>query len=241
MNKSTAISILLALGIGLAEAQTLTVRVEPGSGQPVLPVSDITHAGYFTGTANAVRFDLYVEAVNGAPQPPSDPYLGFCAELQQEVAFGSSYDYQLVPLTSLNGGLITPARAARLGYLFDNYATGMAPSDWPASAFSAKGTAFQTAVWELAFDDDLSLANPGSFTVGAQADATVQNSLLLAQSWLDAIAAANVPADYVPQRWDIRGLANPEQQDLLMARLIPEPGTLTLLGFLAIPFFRRRR
>ena len=242
MNKSTAISIVFALGVGWAQAQTLTVRVEAGSGQPVLPVSNITHTGYFTGEANAVRFDLYVEAVNGVPQPPDDPYLGFCVELQQQVVFDKSYLYELMPLTSLNGGAITAGRAARLGYLFDNYATGMNPADWPADATSAKGTAFQAAVWELAFDDDFSLSNSsGNFWIGGQSNPTVQNSLLLAQGWLDSISLANVPSDYVSQHWEIQGLSSPDNQDLLMARPIPEPAAIGLIGLAALPLLRRRR
>jgi Thioester domain/PEP-CTERM motif len=128
-------------------------------------------------------------------------------------------------------GVPDATNAAQLSRLFDqfypNKTTGTyysgAPTNFGSFATADTSAAFQLAVWEIWFDDDLNLAT-GTFRATSSAAA-------LAQSYLVAVGTGSTVAD----GWTFYDFKNDSYQDYLSVtysvplRTTPEPGTLILL------------
>ena len=148
----------------------------------------------------------------------------FCIDISQHVDAGAA------PYTR-NLGVADAINSAQLTRLFDQFYPNAATNTYYAGgqtnfgsfATADESAAFQLAVWEIWFDDDMNLAT-GTFRATSSAAA-------LAQSYLDAVGTGSTPAD----GWTLYEFNSPDFQDYLsvthstVLRTTPEPGTLILL------------
>jgi len=230
-------SIGLTLGFGLALAASTAsgnafFGANPQSG-------GMTFTGFSNGSVGATItggsfsgvsagqfqgfFDPAAEA-DGAGHEADDFLRFFCIDINQFADAGAN------PYTR-NIGVSDATNAAQLARLFDLYypnkTTGTyyagGATDFGSFGDADSSAAFQLAVWEIWFDNDMNLST-GSFTASSSAAG-------LAQSYLDAVNAGSG----TPEGWTLFTLTSPDKQDYLSAeysiplRTTPEPGTLILL------------
>ncbi len=144
----------------------------------------------------------------------------FCTEITETVSGGASITYNVMaPEFAPNTAPMGPARAALLSELFGRY-IGVV-NFGSATDMSA----FQMAVWEIAYDDGVDLSG-GDFRVTAGPNP----SRNLAQSFLNAL-------DGTGPRVNVDALVNVGRQD----QLVPTPGAFALLGLAGLAGSRRRR
>lgn len=176
--------------------------------------------------------------VSGKPVGWADPFYSYCVDLlhdetnPQNVSIISTDDMGL--LTA--GVTLSSFGAQKAAWLFNTYASTI-----HASGTNAMGAGLQLAIWEVLYDDGLSLTTGTNFRVtAASADA-----LSAGGSYLTALAAAG--EGYKSARATvldapIDGLKYGHGQDQIVNTPVPEPGTLLLMGAgLAGLVWRRRR
>jgi Thioester domain len=175
-------------------------------------------AGQFQG-----YFDPAAEG-DGAGYEADDFLRFFCIDINQFA------DTAANPYTR-NLGVPDATNAAQLARLFDLYypnkTTGTyysgGATNFGSFADANSSAAFQLAVWEIWFDNDMNLST-GSFTASSTAAGQ-------AQTYLDAVNAGSG----TPEGWTFFTFTSPDKQDYLSAeysvplRTAPEPGTLILL------------
>ncbi len=168
-------------------------------------------AGQFQGF-----FDPASEA-DGAGAEADDFFRFFCIDLSQS-ALGGPLPY------TRNLGVADATNSTQLARLFDAYY----PNNG-SFATADESAAFQLAVWEIWFDDDLSLLT-GTFQATSSAPV-----LTWANTYLSAAASGPTPAG-----WTFYDFTSPDAQDYLSAtysvplRTTPEPGTVILLCIAAL-------
>jgi hypothetical protein len=176
-------------------------------------------AGQFQGF-----FDPTSEA-DGAGAEADDFFRFFCVDISQYALAGP------LPYTR-NLGVADATNSAQLSRLFDQYypnaATGTyyagGQTNFGSFASATESAAFQLAVWEIWFDDDLNLST-GTFRATSSAAVLAQANIYLG-------AAASGPT---PAGWTFYDFTSPNAQDYLSGthtttlRTTPEPGTLILL------------
>ena len=151
-------------------------------------------------------------------------FVSFCIDLYQTLSFGApiagytQVDGSLYPFTNLNAD-------ADLSRLFTAYGA-------VATASSTNSAAFQTAVWEIAYETALVPYNLATGNAQFTGDAA---ALAQASAWLGALGTLD--------KVTITALANPTRQDVLFSTPVPEPGTYALLaaGLAALGFTSRKR
>jgi len=195
-------------GVANAGAHTLdlTSFVGPGGGTYYQTV-DVTMPPY-SGVAGGFvgTFD-------------DSPIQVFCYEISQEFNFGVTYNSEYSVGTPSNEGLLSA--------LYQE-AYGMATSSAMNSA------AFQLAVWEILYDDDLSLFS-GSFHTNRIGNATDA----LAETWLEGLGG-------FADKGDIILYQSGDHQDFIGRRPssdVPEPVPVALfgIGLIAMLAATRRR
>jgi len=184
------------------------------------PTSSTVNAGAFTGS------------LSGAPGFDANPFYTYCVELTQTFAFGSP-----LPGYSIVGGMsYFGANAAtivdRLGKLFTHLGGVNLPADAQTS------TAIQLAVWDSIYESAGSF-NTGSMSVGTGFQVTSASAATVLQA-TNLLASAALVTNSM---YSISVLTNSSQQDFLLIRELPLPGTLALsaFGLLALAMVRRRR
>jgi hypothetical protein len=175
-------------------------------------------AGQFQGS-----FDPASEA-DGPGAEADDFFRFFCVDISQ-YALGGPLPY------TRNLGVPNATNAAQLTRLFDEFYPNAATNVYYSGGQTNFGSfpsadqsaAFQLAVWEIWFDDGLSLS-VGTFQA-------TSSPAVLAWANLYLGAAASGPT---PDGWTFYEFANDSYQDYLSAtyapplRTTPEPGTLIL-------------
>lgn len=136
----------------------------------------------------------------------------FCVDAGQGIGFPETLVYDIQDPINLNGH----ATISKLvgGYL----ASGQTDLD---------AAAVQWAIWEVIQDGTGGSLSTGSVHVE---DASVSS---LANTYLSQVDTyTSVPLTY---------LTNPSRQDVVTWGMVPEPGSLTLVGLSALALLRRRR
>lgn len=212
-----------ALALGAASAQALTLNLTFGSagsatatisGTAVTPIGNPVSAGAFVGSlAGNTGFD-------------ANPFYTYCVELTQWAqGSGTQTGYSIVSGASYFSNTVLN----RLGKLF----TVLGGANAPGSAANSAG--IQMAVWESVYEGNNPLAlGTGTFMAssGTTAAVTYANSLL---SQVNTFAG--------PSLYSISLLKNANNQDFVLVKRIPEPGTLGLaaLALAGIGLVLRRR
>lgn len=160
-----------------------------------------------------------------------------CVEIGEAIQLPANNDHlsvsNLLGSSTVLGGISGPV-------FFDATRTARAEKLW--GTFLALATnattarAFQLALWEIAFDTDLTLASPNSpfFVDVGQFQAGITD---LAETWLAAILADEGQNQMARTRLLL--LSSPGVQDLVTP--IPEPASLALLVFVGMLMWPRRR
>lgn len=152
----------------------------------------------------------------------------YCVELGEFISPGSEVTHNVTPLlgsTTDAGGTsgpvnFTAARTKNLQTLWGSFYASVGDKNTSA--------AFQMAVWEIAFDDDLSLTNDSGRMYGTDRDLATTGIQLdpvsqMAQSWLTQIASGAAT-----KQQSLVLLSGKGVQDLITA--VPEPATLFAMG-----------
>lgn len=158
-------------------------------------------------------------SLTGAPTVNPSPFNAFCVDLTHTISPGQTWDVFMTRLP--DGGL---NQSGRIAYLYTTFADGLVSNDDAAG--------LQLAIWDLLVDGGDGLGT-GSFTVAsapAAASTAAANCLTLSEgqigtaTWFQSVGQ--------------------DKQNLIGPRPVPEPGTLALLGTMALPllgFCRRRK
>lgn len=141
--------------------------------------------------------------------PPAGDFFSFCIELTQSVVYRQVHSFEVIDLAEapLPGGAgvgSTGMRQQKADLLRELWARHIDAVSTPQTA-----AAFQIGVWEIVYDDGLSLAD-GLFRVRSPALPEVA----LAQTWLDGLTG---DGPFAP----LRAMSSPEYQDQLI--MVPLP------------------
>jgi len=185
-------------------------------------------------TSASVNAGAFVGSLSGAPGFDANPFYTYCVELTQTFGFGSPLPgYSIVGGMSYAGfGPNAAMIVGRLGKLF----TYLAGVNLPANTQTS--TAIQLAVWESIYESAPSF-NIGSMSAGTNFTVTSALAATVTQATSLLAAAAAVTTNL----YSISVLTNSSQQDFLLIRELPLPGTLALsaFGLVALTLARRRR
>ncbi len=194
--------------IGALSVATSVALGNPFSGSNPQP-GNLTWSGFSNSSVAAT--------ISGDGGVTSDFFRFFCIDLTQS-ALGGPLPY------TRNLGVADATNSAQLARLFDAYY----PNNG-SFATADESAAFQLAVWEIWFDDDLSLST-GTFQATSTASVLTWANIYLG-------AAASGPT---PTGWTFYDFTSPDAQDYLSAtysvplRTTPEPGTVILLCIAAL-------
>ena len=220
-----AAAALLALAT-VASAATITVTWNsPVFNPSSVDVGTVNFPGGSTGT-NAGRFEGTVTATNG---------ISF-SELYQSNTDFFAYCHDLSQTLSSSTYTVAAASAVMLDFLGAvNAVLGNGVFSWLSPASSTIAAAVQLGIWEALHNDNFVL-NTGLVNVNL---ASVPDPV---EAQFSLFAAAMAGSASLSSS-HVMVLTNPNTQDVITGRRVPEPGTLLLLGFAAAAagLARRRR
>lgn len=191
---------------------------------PSVPITWSVTGGAFTNPGAAGCFNW--DRLGGTYTGVSGNFNGFCLELTETIQEPNIYTYKVVPLDLAPDGDGTftfplgPVGADQLAEMWAAWYPTLNPLD------PVECAAFQIAIWEIVYDNNLILNGFGdSLQIGAPAAV-----LALAQTYLNVI-------DGIGPRATLDAFTHPTAQD----QVVPGPGTLALLGMGGLLAGRRRR
>jgi len=172
--------------------------------------------------------------LDGKPAGADTSFYSYCVDLlnnEQDPQYNVSVNSTNGMVT--DGMVATPYTAQKAAWLFNQFA-----SDAHTASGGALAAGLQLAIWEVLFDDGLSVVYDS--TVGNQFYVTAASAAALAAAdcYLDALASAGSSYQSASATW--LDVPSGKGQDQITST--PEPGTLLLLGTgLAGLVTRRRR
>jgi hypothetical protein len=142
-----------------------------------------------------------------------DNFLAYCVDLNQYAGNGAAAP---VSVATLNHG-------AEIAYLFDTYANSVDSN--------VKAAALAVSIWEVLTEtgDTFDVLH-GDFRISNNASVATAAGLML----------STVPVSYTPTGWPTV-LHGDCVQDMLIATVVPEPATLSVLALGGLCLLRRRR
>jgi len=221
-----ALGALLVGSAISANALTLNLTDFTSAGSQAVSVAGPTTASVPAGA--------FVGSLSGAPGFDANPFYTYCVELTQTFGFGSPLPgYTIVGGMSYAGfGANAAMIVGRLGRLFTHLGGVSLPTNAQTSA------AIQLAVWESIYETG------GAFSVGSMGGNIFQvTSPSSAATVLEATTLLAAAAAVTTNLYSISVLTHITQQDFLLIRRLPLPGTLALsaFGLVALTLARRRR
>jgi hypothetical protein len=221
-----ALAASLLTGASVGHAATLSLSGwKFGSGNVVHTATPVYngYAGGFVGTLGGAHAGIFSGAINT-----------YCVELSQSFGWGVAYDnYSMVTALSHFGG----AKALTLGRLMSYVVGTLAAVD-----SAAESTSLQLAIWNIVYENDLSLATTGSFadTSAHGAYATSLLALSAQQALTQNVFVLKSASNQDQLLWRSMRLGEPSNAT---TGQVPEPLTLALvaaaLGGLAVVRWRR--
>lgn len=165
-------------------------------------------------------------------------HITFCADLDQHVS-SSVKPFSIVPVSDLS--LTNPMGVTRANVIRDLY-TFANGSQLLSTATNDFAAAFQLAIWDIIHDFSPEAPNFGlSLTGGSFKAAKTDGSALSSGivNHFNAMVAAIGTSQQT--EWQIMGIGSPTQQDQILGRVIPAPGTVVLAGLGLLCLRRRMR
>jgi hypothetical protein len=221
-----ALAASLLTGASVGHAATLSLSGwKFGSGNVVHTATPVYngYAGGFVGTLGGAHAGIFSGAIDT-----------YCVELSQSFGWGVAYDnYSMVTALSHFGG----AKALTLGRLMSYVVGTLAAVD-----SAAESTSLQLAIWNIVYENDLSLATTGSFadTSAHGAYATSLLALSAQQALTQNVFVLKSASNQDQLLWRSMRLGEPSNAT---TGQVPEPLTLALvaaaLGGLAVVRWRR--
>lgn len=230
----TAGTLWLAASVGLATPFSGS-NPQPGSltwsgfSNGSVGVTITANGGASSSNVSAGQFQGFFDPASegDGPGAEADDYFRFfCIDLAQYAQAGPN-------TYTRNLGVPDATNSAQLTRLFNQFypnpttATYYSGGQTDFGSFPSAGAsaAFQLALWEIWFDDDMNLAT-GAFRASSSNAAVIT----LAQSELNAVGTGSTPAP----GWTFYEFNSRSKQDYLSVvrtlRTVPEPGTLALLS-----------
>lgn len=230
LRRSVAALSVAALGvvasIDVASAATVIGRLDSVSGgtvQRIIDNSMVGSQGWTDLAAGVFSFTRTGGDYGGTLLPNvASVFYALCVEPQENVNFGGSYTYNVLPL-SAGAENIGGMGATRAGYLAE-LLYGVNPLQ--SALTNVEAAALQVAIWEIVRETDPLPFNVATGHTRFQ-NASNANVLPTAQAWLNTYVNDGQPS---PQLANVLALVSPENQDMVGFIAVPEPLSLALLG-----------
>lgn len=187
------------------------------------------------GAANQGTTRFHAVRTGGTDTILPNDFRSYCAEIGENLSEGNHTHTNVTSLlgsTTNGGGVSGPV-------LFDATRTSNVAKLW-GTYFNTigndaqKSAAFQLAQWELAFDDDVTLAEANGARLWVASGQESAGITDVAEGWLAAIRNGDATT-----MSDMVLITGPGIQDQIAA--VPEPGTIAALGLGAVALIRRRK